>query len=153
MINIVRAQENQNPKNMAMTKVEKSLVKNKKKPYDLGLILTIFMLLALGLIIVLSASAPSALSSYGDSYHFFKNQLVSAALGLVAMFVVSLIDYRKYKGKLANLGIIGSIVLLIMVLIPRSRYNDKRCYKMDKLRISIPAIRNNENSTNNIFSR
>ena len=118
-------------KTMAMTKVEKSLVKNKKKPYDLGLILTIFMLLALGLIIVLSASAPSALSSYGDSYHFFKNQLVSAAIGLAAMFIVSLIDYRKYKGKLANLGIIGSIALLVLVLVPRSRYNDKRCNKMD----------------------
>ena len=118
-------------KTMAMTKVEKSLMKNKKKPYDLGLILTIFMLLALGLIIVLSASAPSALSSYGDSYHFFKNQLVSAAIGLGAMFIVSLIDYRNYKGKLANLGIIGSIVLLVLVLVPRSRYNNKRCNKMD----------------------
>lgn len=114
-------------KTMAMTKVEKSLVKNKKKPYDLGLILTIFMLLALGLIIVLSASAPSALSSYGDSYYFFKKQLISAAVGLVCMFGVSLFDYRNYKGKLANLGIIGSIVLLVLVLVPRSRYNNKRC--------------------------
>lgn len=130
MIDIVKEQSN-SQKTMAMTKVEKSLVKNKKKPYDLGLILTIFMLLALGLIIVLSASAPSALSSYGDSYHFFKNQLVSAAIGLGAMFIVSLIDYRKYKGKLANLGIIGSIALLVLVLVPRSRYNNKRCDKMD----------------------
>lgn len=130
VIDIVKEQSN-SQKTMAMTKVEKSLVKNKKKPYDLGLILTIFILLALGLIIVLSASAPSALSSYGDSYHFFKNQLVSAAIGLVLMFVVSLFDYRIYKGKIANLGIIGSIVLLIMVLIPRSRYNNKRCDKMD----------------------
>ena len=97
MIDIVKEQSN-SQKTMAMTKVEKSLVKNKKKPYDLGLILTIFTLLALGLIIVLSASAPSALSSYGDSYHFFNNQLISAAMGLVAMFVVSLIDYRIYKG-------------------------------------------------------
>ena len=127
MIDIVKAQENKNSNTMAMTKVEKSLVKTKKKPFDLGWILTIFMLLALGLIIVLSASAPSALSSYGDSYYFFKRQLISAAMGLVAMFGVSLIDYRKYKGRLADLGIIGSIVLLVLVLVPRSRYNNKRC--------------------------
>lgn len=131
MRDIVKAQENRNSNTMAMTKVEKSLVKNKKKPFDLGLILTIFMLLALGLIIVLSASAPSALSSYGDSYYFFKRQLISAAIGLVAMFGVSLIDYRKYKGRLADLAIVGSIILLIMVLIPRCRYNNKRCNKMD----------------------
>ena len=131
MIDIVKSQENRSSNTMAMTKVEKSLVKNKKKPFDLGLILTIFMLLALGLIIVLSASAPSALSSYGDSYYFFKEQLISAAIGLVVMFGVSLIDYRKYKGRLADLAILGSIILLVMVLIPRSGYNDKRCYKMD----------------------
>ena len=137
VIDIVKAQENRTTnttnttKTMAMTKVEKSLVKNKKKPFDLGLILTIFMLLALGLIIVLSASAPSALSSYGDSYYFFKRQLISAVMGIGAMFVVSFIDYRKYKGKIATLGIIGSIILLAMVLIPRSGYNHKRCNKMD----------------------
>lgn len=124
----------------AIVKVEKSLMKNKKKPLDLGLILTIFILLALGLIIVLSASAPSALSSYGDSYYFFKRQLISAVIGLTAMFIVSFIDYRSYKGKLATLGIVGSIFLLVLVLIPRSRYNYKRFNKMDKSWVSIPAI-------------
>ena len=140
VIDIVKPEENRNSNNMAMTRVEKSLVKSKKKPFDLGLILTIFMLLALGLIIVLSASAPSALSSYGDSYYFFKKQLVSAAIGLVVMFGVSLIDYRKYKGRIADLGIVGSLILLVLVLIPRCWYNDKRCNKMDKFRFSISAV-------------
>ena len=134
VINIVkensRRQRNEIPKSegvrkeLAMTKTNKSLIKRKKKPIDLGLLITIFMLLALGLIIVLSASAPSALSTYGDSYYFFKKQLISAVIGIGAMFVFSFVDYRIYKGKLANIAIVVSVVLLALVLIPRCWYNN-----------------------------
>ena len=37
------------------------------------------MLLALGLIMVLSASSATALSESGDSYKYFKKQLIAAA--------------------------------------------------------------------------
>lgn len=137
MINIVRNNttakpQRETPKNegvrreLAMTKTNKSLMKQKKKPIDLGLLITIFILLALGLIIVLSASAPSALSTYGDSYYFFKRQLISAVIGIGAMFVFSFVDYRIYRGKLANIAIIVSIILLALVLVPRCWYNYKR---------------------------
>lgn len=137
MLNIVRNNttakpQRETPKNdgvrreLAMTKTNKSLMKQKKKPIDLGLLITIFILLALGLIIVLSASAPSALSTYGDSYYFFKRQLISAVIGIGAMFVFSFVDYRIYRGKLANIAIIISIILLALVLVPRCWYNYKR---------------------------
>ncbi len=137
MLNIVRNNttakpQRETPKNegvrreLAMTKTNKSLMKQKKKPIDLGLLITIFILLALGLIIVLSASAPSALSTYGDSYYFFKRQLISAVIGIGAMFVFSFVDYRIYRGKLANIAIIVSIILLALVLVPRCWYNYKR---------------------------
>lgn len=154
--NVVRSQS-EKPKNegvrreMAMTKTNNSLAKRKKKPIDLGLLITIFILLSLGLIIVLSASAPSALSTYGDSYYFFKRQLISAVIGIGAMFVFSFVDYRIYKGKLANIAIVVSIILLALVLVPRCRYYNKRIDKMDKFRVSIPAIRNYEDCVNYIF--
>ena len=44
------------------------------KPIDLGLIVAIVILLSMGLIMVLSASAPSALTYEGDSYFYFKSQ-------------------------------------------------------------------------------
>ena len=47
---------------------------------DYGLLVTIFMLLALGLMMVLSASAPSALNYEGDSYHYFNNQAKNALI-------------------------------------------------------------------------
>lgn len=119
VINIVTNSES-TKKQVAMTKVnEKSIAKRKKKkPLDIGLLVTIFILLLLGLIMVLSASAPSALQYEGDSYYYFKSQLVNAVIGIAAMFFFSFIDYRIYKGKLANIGIIGGIGLLALVLVP-----------------------------------
>ena len=38
------------------------------------------------------------------------------------MLVISNIDYRIYKGRLADIAMIGATLLLIAVLIPRGRY-------------------------------
>lgn len=119
MINIV-TNDTREIKNVAMTKVNSKEIskRKKKKPMDIGLLVTIFMLLSLGLIMVLSASAPSALTYEGDSYHYFRSQLANALIGIVAMFFFSFVDYRIYKGRLANIGIIASIILLALVLVP-----------------------------------
>ena len=45
--------------------------------------IVVLMLLALGLIMVLSASSATALSESGDSYKYFKKQLIAACVGLV----------------------------------------------------------------------
>lgn len=84
---------------------------------DIGLLVTIFVLLAMGLIMVLSASAPSALTYEGDSYFYFKSQLINAIIGIVGMIVISFVDYRIYK-KFSMIAIIVAIVLLVLVLVP-----------------------------------
>ena len=94
------------------------LIKRKLKHVDIGLLVSIFILLALGLMMVLSASAPSALTYNGDSYYYFKSQAKNALLGLVAMFVLSYVDYRIYKGRIANLLLAIAFGLLILVLVP-----------------------------------
>ncbi len=101
--------------------VKKTTALTKKKylkPVDIGLVVTIAILLAMGLIMVLSASAPSALTYEGDSYFYFKSQLLNAGLGIAVMIVVSMIDYKIYRGRIADIAIIVSIVLLILVLVP-----------------------------------
>ena len=69
---------------------------------------------------LLSASFPSAQASKGTNYdplYYFKRQGIFAGLGLFAMFWVSKINYERFRG-LAKLGIIVSVVLLVLVLIP-----------------------------------
>ncbi|MCL2859414.1 MAG: putative lipid II flippase FtsW [Oscillospiraceae bacterium] len=94
------------------TKSEKTV--SKKKSVDFILLIAVLLLLSLGIVMVLSASSPTALSTYGDSYYFVKRQLAFAVLGIVLMFIISYIDYRKYQ-KFYKIIYIGVIVGLILV--------------------------------------
>ena len=89
-------------------------------PLDVPFLLLALMLLAVGLIMLLSASFPAAQANArlkNDGLYYFKRQVVFAALGVVAMFWVSKINYERFRG-LARLGMIVSIVLLVLVMIP-----------------------------------
>ena len=89
-----------------------------KKPFDFWIFITVLILLSLGIIMVFSASAPYAYNHYGgDIYFFLKSQLKYAVIGIIAMFVAMNFDYRKL-GKLSPILLVGSIVLLVLVLIP-----------------------------------
>ena len=100
---------------------DKSKVKSKKriteKPFDFILCITVFLLLALGIIMVLSASAPSALSYYSDSYYYVKRQALFAIGGIVLMFIISKIDYRIYK-KFYKMAYYLSLIALVSVVLP-----------------------------------
>lgn len=84
---------------------------------DMPLLIVVLILLALGIVMVLSASAPSALAEFNDSYRFVKTQGIAAILGLVAMFVFSRIDYHIFK-KWYKLIYVISIAVLFLVLVP-----------------------------------
>lgn len=81
---------------------------------DYTILIVVLMLLSLGIIMVLSASAPSSLSESGNSYKYVFKQGVSAIIGLVAMIFLSTIDYRIYK-KLRKVIYWGLIILLVLV--------------------------------------
>ena len=106
----------------------KDKTKNKKfssfleNPIDYTLLITILLLLALGLIMVLSASSPTSLSESGNSYKYFIKQAIFAGLGLGAMYFISKIDYRFYK-RFYKIAYISSIVLFILVLVIGKRIN------------------------------
>ena len=91
--------------------------KAKNKSFDFILCITVFLLLALGIIMVLSASAPYSLSKYGNSYRYVFNQLIFAVIGVVLMFVISKIDYRIYK-KFYKIAYWISLGVLLLVVLP-----------------------------------
>ena len=81
---------------------------------DFTLVITVLLLLSLGLVMVLSASSPTALQKYDKIYYFFVRQLIFAVLGLFGMYFISKIDYRIYQ-KFYKHAWILSIILLISV--------------------------------------
>ena len=91
-------------------------------PIDFTLLITIIVLLGIGLVMVLSASSPSALSISGNSYFYFNKQLIFAVLGVIAMFIISKIDYRFYH-KFYKYAWWISLILLITVLVAGKEIN------------------------------
>ena len=83
-------------------------------PVDFTLVITVLLLLSLGLVMVLSASSPTSLQKYDNSYYFFIRQLIFAVIGLFLMYFISRIDYRIYQRFYKHAWWI-SILLLIAV--------------------------------------
>ena len=98
-----------------MTKKEKKFNFFTKGSSDYALFIITMLLLALGIIMVLSASAPASLAEEDNSYKYLQKQVQAAVLGLAAMMVLSKIDYRIYR-KLKWLIYIVVLVLLLLVI-------------------------------------
>ena len=94
---------------------------------DYILLITILLLLSLGVVMVLSASAPSSLSESGNSYTYFKKQFFFAIIGIILMLFVSKIDYRFYK-KYYWMIYAVSVGVLLLVLVPGVRKVSKWSY-------------------------
>ena len=100
---------------------------------DFILLITVILLLSLGLIMVLSASSPTSLAETGDdSYSYFRKQAIFAVVGVIAMLFISKIDYRYWK-KFYKIAYIVSIVLLLMVLIPKIGVESGGAYRWIKI--------------------
>ena len=111
----------------------KNVIKSfSNQPFDFVLLVIVFIMLALGIIMVLSASSPTSLAETGSSYGYVKTQALSAVLGIIAMFIISKIDYRIFK-KFDNLIYITVIILLASVAVIGAA--DGRSKEMDRFRI------------------
>lgn len=113
----------------------KDKLKTKVKPVDFVLVVTVLIMLALGIVMVLSASSPSALAESGKSYKYVKTQGISAIIGLICMYFISKIDYKKYKN-LDIVAYVGSILLLLAVLIPGLGYTSNNATRWINLKFT-----------------
>lgn len=87
----------------------------KMKYFDYSLLFVIIFLVGFGLVMLYSVSSYEAQSEFGDAAYYLKKQLAAACLGLIAMFIVSRIDYHIWQ-KL-SLPIYGlALILCVAVL-------------------------------------
>ncbi len=89
-------------------------VLGKRGPMDLPLLLLTLMLLAIGLVMVLSASFARAYYTSGDASYIFVRQLIFSVLGVVVMFVASRFQMKTYR-RFAFAAMVGALVLLALV--------------------------------------
>ena len=88
-------------------------------PIDLPFCLLVLLLTAIGLVMLLSASFPSAYyeTKNNDPMHYFTRQGVFAIMGVAAMFFIGKINYQRFRAFAKPLLFIA-IILLALVLVP-----------------------------------
>ena len=92
-------------------------LKSQKQSLDIGLLTATFALLLFGLVMIYDASVVAAFRDFGDKLFYFKNQLIWASIGTVALAFFSIFDYHKLV-KLSPKIIAVALVFLVLVLIP-----------------------------------
>jgi cell division protein FtsW len=84
---------------------------------DSVLLAAVAALVAIGLIMIYSASSATAEATYRDNAYYLKRQALWLLVALVCAFFAYRIDYRKFR-KLAPVGVGLAFVALIGVLVP-----------------------------------
>jgi cell division protein FtsW len=83
----------------------------------LPLLLTSLVMVAIGLVMILSASSVQAYKQFGSSFSYFFRQSAGVGLGLVAMATLARTDYRRLRQAARPLMAL-CLVLMVAVLIP-----------------------------------
>lgn len=84
-----------------------------------GLVVT--ALVALGLVVLYSASEANAMRLHGDANYFIKRQFVYLAIGVLLAVAVSTFDYRKWRDWKILSWIFFAVVMVLLVAVFRCR--------------------------------
>ena len=117
-------------------------------PIDLPFLALVMLLVAVGLIMLLSASFASAMYNMdpavdtgGDPMYYFNRQFIFAVMGVVAMFIISKIDYQHFRW-MSIFVLVGAVVLMLLVFTPlgRSGGGARRWVKIGPIRFQPSEI-------------
>jgi cell division protein FtsW len=95
----------------------------KRVGVDKWLFGTVLLLVLFGLVSVFSASAVLAKATLGSPYAYVIRQAIWAALGMVALFILMRIDYRKYNNPKLIFPMMAITGLLLLAVFAMSGMN------------------------------
>jgi cell division protein FtsW len=95
----------------------------KRVGVDKWLFGTVLLLVLFGLVSVFSASAVLAKATLGSPYAYVTKQAIWAALGMVALFILMRVDYRKYNNPKLIFPLMAITGLLLMAVFAMSGMN------------------------------
>jgi len=101
-----------------MGKEVNTKTKSKSQYFDYGLLAIVIFLMCFGLVMLYSTSSYSAAIKFkGNSMYYFSRQAVISAGSLIALLIISKIDYHLYA-HVAKIAYWVSFVLMALVLTP-----------------------------------
>lgn len=96
-----------------------------KRRLDLGLLVTVMLLVIIGLMLLYSTSAYNGKVKFDDSFYYVKKQLFATSLGLALMYAMANIDYHIWQ-RFALPAYLIAILLSIAVLLFGDEYNGSK---------------------------
>ncbi|MFY9631226.1 MAG: putative lipid II flippase FtsW [Candidatus Cybelea sp.] len=86
-------------------------------PLDVWLFTSVAALVAIGLVMVFSASSATAYAEHGDIAYYLKRQLIWLAVGLAGAYVCYRLDYQRLRAAAPYL-LVAAIAGLLLVFVP-----------------------------------
>ncbi len=122
-----------------MTTGSKTRTLSKTVGYDWGLLSVIVMLLALGLVMVFSASFARGLDGYKDAYYFVERQALWTGIGLVTLFVAARIPYTFWQRWSIFMMGFALLALMGVIVLGDELFGSKRTFFGGSVQPSEPA--------------
>ena len=97
----------------------------KSGKYDYTLLLTLFLLMITGLVLLYSTSSYNGEVKFQDSFYYLKKQVFAVCLGIAGMLAVANVDYHMWE-KLACPAYLVAIALSTAVLFIGDEYNGSK---------------------------
>ena len=105
------------------------LRKKDRGPLSWYFVATLLVILAYGLVILFSASYSLSYQETGDSLSQIRQQVIFAAVGVAAMFVIATLDYRALRHMTWYLYVL-TLILLTAALFDENPTNlEADCYR------------------------
>jgi cell division protein FtsW len=112
---------------MLTVKAETGKTMTTKHSFDTGLIIIVLILVGFGIIMVYSSTFILSSEKYGgDPYYFLKRQALSAAVGMAAMAITMIIDYRRWRPLSLPLMVVSACLLAALFIPQLSAGSDVR---------------------------
>jgi cell division protein FtsW len=106
----------------------------KRVSVDKTLFTVTLLLVFVGLIMVFSASAVMAKERFGSPYSFVLRQFSWAIAGVITMFLLMKVDYRRYRNQAIVFSLVGlTILFLISVFFLDRSHNTHRWFRLGPL--------------------
>ena len=92
---------------------------------DVLLVCMVLFLVVFGLAVLYSTGSYNGSVRFGDAFYYMKKQFFAAALGMLAMYLISCMDYHIFE-KYAIAAYLFSLALSTLVLFAGNAYNGSR---------------------------
>lgn len=98
----------------------------KEHYFDYSLLFDVLFLLIFGIIMIYSSSSYVAERDYGSSVYFLKKQLFAVGIGLVAMFITSMLDYHIFRVFSKPIFLVSHLCLILLPFFGIESHGAKR---------------------------